>query len=211
MKKELLQYVSVAKFLKDALGERYRVSLIDADNLGCEIIISEQGISESKIDAEAEIGILSDILNSTELKKRDYLCSFFESEENTEDEKNSVFYIRNENGEISGFLCIYEKRGDNYMVREVIDEVFLSEEGAVGGSERIRAEVSALIKERIVEVWNRHNNMDRKMKKAEKIAVVSELFEMGIFRMKGAAAQVSEVTGISQASLYRYLGEVLEE
>lgn len=216
MKKELLQYVSVAKFLKDALGERYRVSLIDADNLGCQIIISEQGISENKIDAVTETEILSDILNSKELKKRDYLCSFFESEENTAGEKNSVFYIRNENGEISGFLCIYEKRGDIDMVREVLDEVLLSEERAseeraVGGSERIRAEVSALLKERIVEVWNRHKNPDGKMKKAEKIAFISELFEMGIFRMKGAAAQVSEVTGISQASLYRYLSEVLEE
>lgn len=211
MKKELLQYVPVAKFLKDALGERYCISLIAADNPGCEIIISEQGISERQIDAVAEIGILSDILNSKELKKRDYLCSFFESEENKEEEKNSIFYIRNENGEISGFLCIYEKRGDIDMVREVLDEVLLSEERALGGSERIRAEVSALIKERIVEVWNRHNSLDRKMKKAEKIAFISELFEMGIFRMKGAAAQVSEVTGISQASLYRYLSEVLEE
>lgn len=216
MKKELLQHVSVAKFLKDALGERYRVSLIDADNLGCEITVSEQGISENKIDAVTETEILSDILNSKELKKTDYLCSFFESEENTAGEKNSVFYIRNENGEISGFLCIYEKRGDIDMVREVLDEVLLSEERAseeraVGGSERIRAEVSALLKERIVEVWNRHKNPDGKMKKAEKIAFISELFEMGIFRMKGAAAQVSEVTGISQASLYRYLSEVLEE
>lgn len=216
MKKELLQYVPVAKFLKDALGERYRVSLIDADNPGCEIIISEQGISERQIDAVAEIGILSDILNSKELKKRDYLCSFLELEENKEEEKNSVFYIRNENGEIGGFLCIYEKRGDIDMVREVLDEVLMSEERAskehaVGSSERIRAEVSALLKERIVEVWNRHKNPNGKMKKAEKIAFISELFEMGIFRMKGAAAQVSEVTGISQASLYRYLSEVLEE
>ena len=89
--------------------------------------------------------------------------------------------------------------------------MLLSEEQVAGGSERVKAEVNALIKERIVEVWARHRILDRKMKKDEKIAFVSELFEMGIFRMRGAAAQVSEVTGISQASLYRYLSEVLEE
>lgn len=211
MKKELLQYAVFARFLKDALGERYHVSLVDADDPDCEISVSEQGFSENSIEDVAGMGILADILNSTELKKRDYLCSFSQSEGNVEEEKNSIFYIRNEDGEISGFLCIYEKRGDLYMVREVLDEVLVSEEQTEGGSERIKAEVNALLEERIIEVWNRHNNLDKKMKKAEKIAFVSELFEMGIFRMKGAAAQVSEVTGISQASLYRYLSEVLEE
>lgn len=211
MKKELLPYVSLAKFLKDALGEQYRVALVDANDLGREIKVLEQGLFESDIEAVGGIGILSDILGGLELKKRDYLCSFSQSEEDGAEEKNSIFYIRDEDGEISGFLCIYEKRGDLYMVREVLDEVLLQEEQATGGSERIKAEVNALLKERIVEVWNRHGNLDGKMKKSEKIAFVSELFEMGIFRMKGAAAQVSEVTGISQASLYRYLSEVLEE
>ena len=45
MKKGLLQYISVAKFLKDALGERYRVSLIDSDDLATEIAVGENGIS----------------------------------------------------------------------------------------------------------------------------------------------------------------------
>lgn len=211
MKKELLQYASFAKFLKDALGERYHVSLVDADHPDREITVMEQGILEDDTEAVTDMGILSDILNSTELKKRDYLCSFSGTEQYTDEEKNSIFYIRDEVGEISGFLCIYEKRGDLYMVREIINEVFLLEEQAAGGSERVKAEVNALIKERIVEVWDRHRLLDRKLKKDEKIAFVSELFEMGIFRMRGAAAQVSEVTGISQASLYRYLGEVLEE
>ena len=211
MKKELLRYASVAKFLKDALGERYHVALVDADHPDCEITVSEQGLLEGGTEDVAGMGILSDILNSTELKKRDYLCSFSGTEGDTDEEKNSIFYIRNEDGEISGFLCIYEKRGEYYMVREVLDEVLRSEEQTAGGSEHVKAEVNALIKARIVEVWDRHRHVDRKMKKDEKIAFVSELFEMGIFRMRGAAAQVSEVTGISQASLYRYLSEILEE
>ena len=211
MKKELLQYAPIAKFLKDALGERYRVALVDADHPNCEVVVSENGFLENEIEDISEAGMLSDIINSTELKKRDYLCSFISSEKDAAEKKNSVFYIHNEKNEISGFLCISEERDDLYMVREVLNQVLLPEEQTAGGSERIKDEVNSLLKERIVEAWNRHKPSDKKIKKSEKIAFISELFEMGIFRMKGAAIQVSEVTGISQASIYRYLSEVLED
>lgn len=211
MKKELIQYASFARFLKDALGERYRVALVDADTPNSELTVSEQGFSETDTGEFAEAGILSDILAGTEFKKQDYLCCFSDSEKDGEEQKNSIFYIRNEEGGISGFLCIYEKRGDLYMVSEVLDQMLLPDGEAAGSSVRIEAEVNSLLKERIVEVWNRHNPLDEKMKKTEKIAFISELFEMGIFRVRGAVIQVSEVTGFSQASIYRYLVDVVEE
>lgn len=211
MKKELLQYVSVAKFLKDALGERYRISLIDSDNLAAEITVGEGRISdECKIPSEDK-GLLAEILGSTEMKKRDYLCGFSGTANDTTDEKKSVYHIRDEFGQISGFLCITEQRGDLYMVREVLNQLLLPDGQPASGSERIAEEVNSLLRERIVEVWDRHKSMHKSMRKKEKTNFVSELFEMGIFRMKGAVAQVSEVTGISQASLYRYLSEVIEE
>lgn len=211
MKKELLQYASFARFLKDALGERYDVALIDADEPNCELAVLEGSLSKTENKEWIGAGLLSDILNSTELKKRDYLCSFSDSGKEANGQKNSIYYIRNDEGEIIGFLCIFEKRGDLYMVREVLDQLLLPEEQTAYGSERIATEVNSLLKERIVEVWNRHKLPEQKMKKPEKIAFISELFEMSIFRMKGAAAQVSEVTGFSLASIYRYLSEVIEE
>lgn len=211
MKKELLQYASLARFLKASLGERYSVALVDADNTDCEITVSEQGFSETGAGKLVKAGILSDILDSTELKKQDYFCCFSDSDKVEAGEKNSIFYIRNDKGEISGFLCIYEKREELYPIREVLDELLRSEEQTAYGSDHIKEQVNSLLRERIVEVWNRHNLSDKKMKKPEKTAFISELFEMGIFRMKNAAVQVSEVTGISLASIYRYLGEVLED
>lgn len=210
MKKELLQYISVAKFLKDALGERYCVSLIDSDDLATELAVGENGISGGREISSEDKGLLADILGSTEMKKRDYLCGFSGTANDTSDEKKSVFNIRDEFGEISGFLCITEQRGDLYMVREVLDQLLLPDGQSASGSEHIAEEVNSLLRERIVEVWDRHKSMHKTMRKAEKIDFISELFEMGIFRVKGAASQVSEVTGISQASLYRYLSEAVE-
>ncbi len=211
MRKELLQFLSFAKFLKDALGERYHVALVDAEEPDRELAVSEGSISREGAGELPGAEILSDILNSRELKKLDYLCSFSDTEKDTQGQKNSVYYIRDEAGSIAGFLCIYEKRGDLYKVKDVLDQILSTDEQTAKGSERIEAEVNSLLRERIVEVLERHRTENKKMTKADKIDFISELFEMGIFRMKGAAAQVSEVTGISQASIYRYLGEIIEE
>lgn len=214
MKKELLQYKSLANFLKDALGERYNISLIDAENLNHEWTVEDRALVQGPEDSTMDRGILSDILNSTELKKHDYLCSFSETENALTGQKNSYFYIRDRKGEILGFLCICEKENNRVTVREVFEQLLASEEDSqltTSASRSIGEEVDALMRERIEEIWNRYKTPDKRMKKTDKLAFIFELMETGIFRMKGAAVQVSKVTGISQASIYRYLGEVVEE
>ena len=211
MKKELQQYVPLARFLKDALGERFRVSLVDADNTDEEITVCESGLSEGETENFQMQQLISAILESNVLKNNDYLCCFSGSNDQEEDKKCSVFNIRAEDGEPSGFLCIEEKRGELYMVKDVFDEI-MQPEGAQGaGSVRISREVDSLLKERITEVWEKYAASSEKLKKADKVEFISELFEMGIFRIRGGAAAVSAVSGISQASVYRYLGEIIEE
>lgn len=215
MRKELLQYKALAKFLKDALGERYEIVLRSADDLGSAMKIENRTLVKSDSENTAVNGFLADILNSSELKKRDYLCSFSEDENAPAGQKNSFFYIRDKKGEIIGFLCIYEKENNYVTVREVLDQMLEPEnedlQSVSDTSRRVGEEVDALMRERIAEVWSRHKIPGKRMQKADKLAFILELLETGIFRMKGAAIQVSKVTGISQASIYRYLGEVVEE
>ena len=214
MREELLQYTALAKFLKDALGERYSVALIDAGDLSQDWKIEDRALVKGAGDGGVERGILSDILNSKELKKRDYLCSFSDSENDSAGQKDSCFYIRDAKEEIIGFLCISEKESSRVTVREVFEELLGAEEDSktsAGDSRSVGEEVDALMRERIEEIWKRHQTPGKKLQKADKLAFILELLETGIFRMKGAAVQVSKVTGISQASIYRYLGEAVEE
>ena len=211
MKKELQQYVPLARFLKDALGERFCISLIDADNPKEEISVCETAISAGEIKDSEIQQLLFSVLESSVLKNNDYICCFSGSNDQEEDKKCSVFNIRSESGELAGFLCIEETRGELYMVKDVFDEI-VKPEGAQGTtSQRISQEVDTLLKERITEVWEKYAASSEKLKKADKVEFISELFEMGIFRIRGGAAAVSAVSGISQASVYRYLGEIIEE
>lgn len=221
MKKELEQYAAFAKFLREALGEGYAVTLLDAEELKAGCTVENRELAAASAESVPDYGVLHDILNSTELKKRDYLCSYFETGDGRAGQKHSMFYIRDEKGEIVGGLSIREKENGRVTVREIVNELLgpqpelLSDAGAkkrrpaMSASQRIGEEVDELVRERIADIWERHKVPGERMKKAEKVAFVSELLETGIFRMKGAPVLVSEVTGISEASLYRYLSEAL--
>lgn len=211
MKKELQQYARLAVFLKDALGERFNVSLVDADDPAAQISARGGSISESEAIDPGIQQITDAVLGSSALMSNDYICLFSDQDEPGSQKKCSVFNIRAQEGGLAGFLCIEETRGELYMVRDVFDEIMKPEGDEQTGSKRIGQEVDTLLKERITQVWEKYSGSGEKLKKEDKVAFISELFEMGIFRIRGGAAQVSEVSGISQASVYRYLGEIIEE
>jgi|GEM_PF-7116319 len=191
MKEELKAYESLAKFLSQSLGDRYEVSLCDAEGAG-----EENGKDESE---PREVGMIRDILASTELKKQDYIVSAADGP------KTSIYIIRGKE-DIEGFLCIREKDEGSVTVREVLDQILSPE-----STSSVNAEVENLMKEKIESIWQKYKSANAKMTKEVKKDFVRELFEAGMFRMKGIAPKVAEVSGISQASIYRYLAEVVEE
>ena len=213
MEKDLFQYTALAKFLKDALGERYSVALVSADDLKQEWTIEDRSLIKISKENGMERKLLADILISKELKKQDYICSFSETGSESAIQRSSVFLIRNKKGDIIAFLCIDEKETNRVTVKEVLDQMLGPNtlEPNANSSQHISEEVDAFMREYISENWSRYKTPGKRLKKADKLAFVNELMENGFFRMKGAAIQISKVTGISIASIYRYLAEVMED
>ena len=229
MNEEVRRHAALARFLKEALGDTHRVTLFDAADTSHAIAAGDRGLAPAEADDAALGALLGDILASDQLKQRDYLCCYTATDDAGGARRAAIYYLRDEGGRIVGFLSIEQTGRERYMVSEVFDQLLNPAEGdapgadeqAAGGaealasgatvSERIEEEMNALLRERISTTWDKCLAQTPKPRKAEKMAFMSELFEMGIFRMRGAAAQVSEVTGISQASIYRYLGEILED
>ena len=52
---------------------------------------------------------------------------------------------------------------------------------------------------------------DVNLKPEQKLEIVRELFQKGIFSLKGAVTQVAEVMRVSEPSIYRYLKIIEEE
>lgn len=205
MSLEFSKYVILVKFLKEALGERYEICLHSADELEQAVEVKDCEIAAVEKN-ETDIELLKDILNSSVLKKQDFFCGFQEEQSGTR--KNSIFYIRDEKDQILGFLSIKEKKTGSVSVKDVLDEMMRP----VGiAPNNIGREMETLMRDQIEKIWAKHSQGKAKLNKAEKMDFIREIFDMGFFRMKGAMELVSQVTGISLASAYRYIGEVIEE
>ena len=74
----------------------------------------------------------------------------------------------------------------------------------------IGIEVEHFLKEQIIEVWQKYMVGKKKINREQKISFIDELYQKGIFRLRGGVSQISTITGFSVASIYRYLSEVIE-
>lgn len=217
MHDELLKYTGMAKFLKDALGDRYEVILrqISGDDKDEILSVKDRALVSADEDPEIKSGILKDLLQSPGLLRQDYFCSFSGAEGLQSGGKSSYYFIRSQGGEVIGCLCIYEKADNRVTVREVFDQIMskaVEEEVSEGTAQnRIHDEIDLLMKESIEKIWKKYLEIPGKLSKKDKMDFIREVHEAGMFRMKGAAPKISEVSGISQASIYRYLGEIIEE
>lgn len=212
MENKFPNYCELVRFLGEALGERYKVAFYSAEDLKHPVFAA--GLAPTPEEGAESQGVMADIMNSVELKKMDFFCSASVLQETT-GKKRSVFYVRDDQEEIVGFLCIFEKENAGITVRDVFNQLLDTGNGDTEGSSaahrNIGEEMEALMDEHIRAIWSKHTEGKSKLNKEEKIAFIAELCDSGLFRMKGAAERVSEVSGISSTSVYRYLGQVLED
>lgn len=201
---DLSEYISLAHFLKEALGQRYEITLCPVEASAPALAVEDHTLTGEAEPNPAREGLIQDVLASETLQKQAYLCA------NGVDGKNreSLFFIRDDGGTIRHMLCISEKFPRGVTVQEVVEDILRPY-----GSEttNISREVETMVRAQIEKVWQTHSAGKAKLTKTEKLAVIEELLSMGLFSMKGTPELVSHVTGFSLASVYRYLGEVIEE
>ncbi|MBQ3973761.1 MAG: helix-turn-helix domain-containing protein [Lachnospiraceae bacterium] len=58
---------------------------------------------------------------------------------------------------------------------------------------------------------SKHGGTGHKLKAKEKHAIIEELFNQGVFAMKGAAPLVAATMGISVPSVYRYISKIIDD
>ncbi len=197
---ELSEYVSLSAFLKEALGQRYEITLRSTKNPELGLAVEDQTLVSESDPNEAQVRLVHDILSSAALEKQDYLCVSGEAG------KDSLFFIRDDDGDITHMLCISEKRPQAITVKDVVEDILRPNKSE---KTNISQEVDSLVREQIRQIWDKHCAGKAKIGKAQKLAFVDELLTIGVFGMKGTPEMITQVTGISQASIYRYLGEVM--
>lgn len=128
--------------------------------------------------------------------------------------KSTSMYIKDEQGNLIGFLCINFDISELTVMRNIISEItYINDEFNVvsaegNGAEDTINDVLARIVDKILESMGKPVAF---LSKEEKVHVVQLLELQGVFLVKGAIDYVAKVLCVSRYTIYNYLDEIRVE
>ena len=212
MNKSLNNYIGFVDFLADFLGEDVEIVLHDMTDLENSVVaIRNSHISGRGIGAPATDLVLR-ILKNAKYDDYKYLTNYSGTSSNGKLLKSATYIIRNDKNKIVGMLCINMDVSKMQMMKNYLDKMIsFDNENNEAISEKLSQSSQEMTLHTINSVVNDFGVSPDRMDQEEKIAVVSELNDKGVFLIKGSVIQVAEALRVSVATIYRYLGKLKRE
>lgn len=210
------KYILLAKFLHQTLGSEYEIVLHDFQGKEHSIAYLANGhISGRSIEnplTDSTFKFISDNV----IAENDYIISNKGITHNNKVIRHSTLFIKDENNNLTGMLCI-NFNGSKYVnLAKKILQLTHMENASIESEylhtfdfkDNIPNSISK-VTENIVDNTLEFSDVpiDR-LNQEEKIDIVRQLNEKGVFMLKGAVSEVAKKLGVSEATLYRYIRAV---
>jgi len=203
------KYVSLVDFLADFLGNDAEVVLHDTTNLDKSVVaIRNNHISGRELGAPATDLVLQKINDGDDFKNP-FICNYRGVSISGKQLKCATYFIRDDEDKIAGILCINMEVDKLHQAQSFLNSFLgtpTQEVHSEQPSETLSKSVKQLTLESVHKIVNELNIPPERMDQDEKILVVSELNNNGIFLIKGAVSEAAHALKVSEATIYRYLG-----
>lgn len=215
-KVKLAQYTALVKFLGAALGPDYEIVLHDINGKDQSVAAIANGrISGRNVGAPLTDKALRFIADKT-YQDQDFLCNYTGRSKDERALRASTMFIKDDGGRLIGMLCInfdpsrYQKASQDILKLCGLDgEIFLEDNHLhpAGEVENFSDSISE-VTDTVLKRYLKDGIPPERLTQEEKMAIVKQLEERGIFLLKGAVNEVATRLHCSAASIYRYLGKI---
>jgi len=228
MNKKLLEYKVLVSFLKEMFGPNYEIVLHDIEDSNGEIIAIENGyITGRKIGDPLTTFALNTIANK-KYQEEDYVLNYHAKSKSGRLLRSSTLFIKDEE-KLIGLLCINfddTKFLDlTEQLRKLVhpDEVVYRRDTIEEKNETIEhisESISDVVSDVLDEAFGKNNidlkaityeqrkNLIKGLTQENKLEIIRELDERGIFLIKGAVSEVAHELYCSEPTVYRYLSKL---
>lgn len=217
IREKLKQYIPMVNFIAQINGKNCEVVLHDVTNPENSIIeIVNNHISGRKVN-----GPLTDlalgIIKKKAYKHKDYIDNYKATTKNNKVLRSSSYFIKDEDGELIGMICINIDVTDMVKTRELLDSMIMvdqdngvqnQEQNGLSLLENLEENIDDLILSLITSVLNEYEIAPERMSVDEKMEVVKKLNDNGVFLLKGGVSEVAKQLKASETTIYRYLNKV---
>ena len=214
----LYSYKTTVKFLGSVLGPDYEVVLQDLSNINHSVIAIENGHISGRTIGSPLTSAVFQMLSSKVYEEDDFIANYKGVAENGHILRSSSMFIKDSNGNPIGLLCInfdeklFSLIHPGNFVKNISSGIAESKENVKDLSSRITENFAidvASLREQIFNdaTANFTTPVDR-LNQNERKEIMIKLYEQGLFLLKGSIPFVAKRFSCSQATIYRYLGEI---
>ncbi len=210
--RSLNDYIPLVEFLGKVCGCNYEFVLHDASNPEQSIIaIANEHISGRKVGGPMTDLALK-LIREEYYKTQDYIVN----EGRTKDNKilmSSTYFIRDHDQSLLGLLCINNNMTELITFNKYLTglmqsfNIFEKSEGNKKTPENIDISVEDLIKNALDNVFFDISVSPERMSSDEKIQIVQNLNDQGVFLLKGAVSEIAKRLKTSEPTIYRYINK----
>lgn len=217
------KYVQLVEFLGKALGRHYEIVLHDIAKDGSSVVaIANNHISLRDLDSPLT-GFALELLRNKAYIDKDYLVDYKAVTKSGKSVNGSTFFIK-ENNKLEGMLCINHDNKDYLDISQKVLELgniltdqehkksicdVPTDKEKKGKPEEITEYLSESLDDILNEVVESELLKSGMMLKPEKKQqIVQQLFDKGVFNIKGAVLKIADYLNMSEQSVYRYLRKV---
>jgi len=214
--KQLLNlYIPLVDFIADIIGPHCEVLLHDIVDVENSVIAIRNGYISGR-----HIGCPLTDLGFKLLENKSYLnqnqnalVNYRSRTDSGENLISSTYYIKDEKGELIGMICVNILNSTDHQINK-IPTVFpltalFSNAVHMDDNEEITESLSTsldnVVDEAVKKLVEKYDISAERMSTEEKCALVQELRENGIFKIKGAITKVANTLKTSESTIYRYL------
>jgi predicted transcriptional regulator YheO len=204
----IVQYIPLVNFLGDVLGKNCEIVLHDFKNPDSSIIVICNGhLSKRNVG-----GPMTNLLLKTlQKKKNDYLTNYKALGPDGKEFFSSTYFIKNMQGEKIGAICInfdiqvykdaYKALEKAFGLADEAEELPNYEESFQNNTEEtVKLLINEAMKKSLIPFAN--------MTVEDRILLIKELEDSGVFMYKGSVSLVAKHLKMSEPTVYRYISKI---
>lgn len=209
MSRELEAYKKIVDFLGETLGKAFEAVLFDMTDPALPVAAAANSTGEHR---EAMRALIAEAAASRRVRERGYCANRPLQTGLGSMAKMSVLFIPDEAGEYVGALCLNVRCGAfmnllnlasdmlNFDTTDLDDSWTEDADAGDAGRAPTLEMIDAVVKDMGVEPG--------RISQEERLEAILDLYDMGVFELKGAVARTADALEISAQSVYRYLAKI---
>jgi len=212
----LESYKKLVAFLGQILGEHCKIVLFDLTTTPPAVVAIANGTMEGGKGIGAPLTkVAREIIESEEWKVCDYKSEFLGRTRSGELLKSSYFFIKDDS-RLIGMLSInssasqYQKLCQDILQMSGFGSLLTLQPAESVAVPEHFSESFSDVSELVSAIMNSHFSgiSAERLTQFEKVTVIQELYDKGVFLIKGAVPEVAQALCCSEATVYRYLSKL---